>query len=434
MERVVALSFVKENVRLLLSRWGVASEQLQRFSVVTHVVLSIAVALVVLIAARLLMRFVFVPLIKRSKTRFDDILISSRILRWMARIFPILILYVMLPAAFDPESWWFTLCKNVLSIALLIPVTAAALSFFNALNEIYDKQSFAKQRPIKGYVQVVKVVIIGVAMFLAGGVLFDASLLGILGGVGALSAVALLVFKDPVLALMASTQLTLNDMVRIGDWLEIPGHSANGEVIDINLQSIRIQNWDKTIVSVPLYDLISKSFINWRGMEDSGGRRIKRGLNIDMNSVKFCTPQMIERFKHYALLRDYILAKEKEITESNALRAASGVDDVLSNRAMTNLGTFRAYAYAYLQNHPHISRKLTCMVRQLPPTAEGIPVECYCFSAEQDWTVYESIQSDIFDHLISVMSIFELRIFQSLSGHDIGRVGNHDGQATPPSA
>ena len=413
---------IRESIALLLSRMGIQIAQSQWLVTIIYLAFSVIVALLGLAIARLLLRVVLTPLIARSKNRFDDLLIKSKTLKWMARTVPFFILYIMSPAIFDGQSVAATVLQNVLAAALLISVIFAVFSLLNAVSMLYDRQSYAKQRPIKGYMQIVKVMVSVATVLLVIGIIFDASLWGILGGLGAFSAVVLLIFQGPILALVASLQLTLNNMVRIGDWVEIPGHSADGTVIEMNLQSIRIQNWDKTIVSVPLYDLVSKSFANWRGMEESGGRRIKRALHIDITSVKFCTPDMIEKFKGYALLRDYVFAKELVIAADNTAHKVSP-HDALSGRAMTNIGTFRAYASAYLSDHPDINHNMTCMVRQRPPMAQGIPIECYCFSAKQDWVVYESIQSDIFDHLIAIMPIFELRIFQSPTGHDIERLG-----------
>ena len=324
----------------------------------------------------------------------------------------------MYPAIFDEQKFIFVLLKNIFALALLIPITMVLLSFLSAITVFYNRQSFARQRPIKGYIQIVKVIIF-IAAFLASiGILFNISPLGIFGGVGALSAVVLLVFKDPILALVASTQLTLNNMVQIGDWIEIPAHAADGEIIDMNLQSVRIQNWNKTVVSVPVYDLIAHSFINWRGMQESGGRRIKRAINIDMDSIQFCTSEMIEKFKEYTLLNEYIRAKENEILKENKEKGHHHTD-ILSSRAMTNIGTFRAYAFEYLKAHPCVSHSLTMMVRQLAPSAQGIPMEFYCFSNNLNWEAYESIQADIFDHMIAVIPIFHLRIFQVPSGQAI---------------
>ena len=231
-----------------------------------------------------------------------------------------------------------------------------------------------------------------------------------MGGLTALSAVVLLVFKDSILGLTSVFQLLLGDLVRVGDWIEIPSHGADGEVIDIMLTTIRIKNWDNTIANVPAYDLISHSFTNWRGMTESGARRIKRSINIDMKSIRFLTQEDIEKFKKFTLLKDYIARKEKEIAQTNKERGVK--EDIFNARRLSNIGTFRAYCYNYLKQNPNISDKFTCMVRQLNPTTEGLPLEVYAFSSNTNWTDYEGIQADIFDHFLSIIKEFDLKVFE----------------------
>jgi miniconductance mechanosensitive channel len=225
------------------------------------------------------------------------------------------------------------------------------------------------------------------------------------------------VFKDSLLGLVAGIQLAANDMVRVGDWIEMPKYDADGDIIDISLNTVKVQNFDKTITTIPSYALISDSFKNWRGMQVSGGRRIKRSLFIDAKSIKFCTDEMIEKFKTIQFLTDYITSKEHEIAEYNA-RHKINLDNPVNGRALTNIGVFRAYMNHYLQHHPGISQEMTLLVRQLAPTENGLPLEIYAFTNDIRWDVYESIQSDIFDHLFAVAPEFGLHIFQNPSGND----------------
>ncbi len=257
--------------------------------------------------------------------------------------------------------------------------------------------------------------------------ILDKSPLGILSGIGALSAVLLLVFRDTILGLVAGVQLSSNAMIHIGDWIEMPKYGADGDVIDVTLQTVKVQNWDKTITTIPIYSLVSDSFKNWRGMSESGGRRIKRAISIDMRTVKFCTLEMIDRFKRYALIGDYVTRRQAEITAHNAER---GLDetDLLSSRRMTNLGTFRAYIAAYLRSHPMINKEMTFLIRHLPPGPTGLPIEIYVFSADKVWANYEGIQADIFDHLLAVIPEFELEVFQQPSGSDIERLAEKFGR------
>lgn len=300
-----------------------------------------------------------------------------------------------------------SMISRVLSCLGIIMFT---LVFCSALSVISDKFSRSIKLPVKGIVQAAKVILWIVAFILMMSVLLNKEPLYFLGGLTALSAVILLIFKDSILGLTSGFQLLLNDLVRVGDWIEIPSQGADGEVVDILLTTIRVRNWDNTIVNVPAYDLIAHSFTNWRGMTESGGRRIKRAINIDMKSIRFLKEEDIEKLKQINLLKDYLAAKEKEIEEINKKRGVK--EDNYNARRLSNIGTFRAYCYNYLKQNPNISDKFTCMVRQLAPTTEGLPLEIYAFSSNTNWTDYEGIQADIFDHFLSIIDVFDLRVYQ----------------------
>jgi miniconductance mechanosensitive channel len=243
----------------------------------------------------------------------------------------------------------------------------------------------------------------------------------LLGGLGAMAAVLILVFKDTILGFVASIQLSANKMVNVGDWISMPKYNADGDVIDISLNTVKVQNWDKTIATIPTYALVSESFNNWKGMEESGGRRIKRSINIDMNSVGFLDAEQIEKFRKYYLLKDYINRKEKEISEFNKSLKLEG-DQVTNGRKMTNLGTFRKYLEEYLKQHPKIHQDMTFLVRHLQPSDKGLPIEIYVFSNDQAWANYEAIQADIFDHILAIIPEFGLRVFQNPTGSDFRRL------------
>ena len=238
-----------------------------------------------------------------------------------------------------------------------------------------------------------------------------------LSGIGAMTAVFMLVFKDTLLSLIASIQITSTDMVRLGDWIEMPQFGADGDVIDIALHTVKVQNWDKTITTIPTYKLIEGSFKNWRGMSESGGRRIKRSINLDISSIRFLTEQDIERYERFALLTDYIRERKGDITAAHKDEVSAG-DERVNRRNLTNIGTFRAYVVNYLRNHPRLHDRMTLIVRQLQPTPNGVPIEIYTFSGETEWVAYEGLQSDILDHLLAIVPEFDLRIFQSPSSHD----------------
>ncbi len=298
---------------------------------------------------------------------------------------------------------------RMLNVLFIIMFTVSLGALVSVLSDKYTKR-FAL--PVKGIAQAVKVIIWVLAMILIVATLINKHPVYLLGGLTALSAIILLIFKDSILGLTSGFQLLLNDLVRVGDWIEIPSQRADGEVIDILLTTVRVRNWDNTIVNIPAYDLVSASFTNWRGMSESGGRRIKRSLKIDLRTVKFLTKEEVKKLSEIKLIREYLQNKEHEIEQVNKDR--HNENDPYNARRLTNLGTFRAYCLAYLKQNPHIHKTFTCMVRQLEPTAEGLPLEVYAFTNDTNWTVYEGIQSDIFDHLIAIMPLFGLKIFQNM--------------------
>lgn len=304
-----------------------------------------------------------------------------------------------------------------LSFTILFMLLAIS-ALLSALLDVYARTEHARTRSIKGYVQLTKMVLYVFGAIIIVATLIDRSPLLLLSGLGAMSAVILLVYKDTLLSFVASVQLTSNDMLRVGDWIEMPQVGADGDVVDITLHTVKVQNFDKTIVSIPTWRLMSESFKNWRGMQQSGGRRIKRSLFIDASGVRFLHDEEEQRLSQVRLLTDYIGRKQAELKAWN--EAQGNVAAMSANRRrMTNLGTFRAYALAYLKSHPEIQPNMTCMVRQLQTTAQGIPLEIYCFTGTTVWADYERIQGDIFDYLLAVMPEFGLGLYQQPSGTDL---------------
>ena len=293
---------------------------------------------------------------------------------------------------------------NIVIIAEFTLLIAACLSVFG------DKYSRSVKMPLKGIVQAIQVVCWLVAIILMVSIIVNKEPVYLLGGLTALSAILLLIFKDSILGLVSGFQLSLNDLVRVGDWIVIPGQGADGEVVDILLSTVRVKNWDNTIVNVPAYDLVSHSFTNWRAMSESGARRIKRAVNIDIHSIRFLTPEEIEKLKSISLLKDYLARKEKELADYN--QKVEHRENIYNTRRLTNIGTFRAYCQEYLRHNKNITQKFTCMVRQLEPTSEGLPLEVYAFSNDTNWVNYEGIQADIFDHLLSIISVFDLKVYE----------------------
>jgi miniconductance mechanosensitive channel len=290
----------------------------------------------------------------------------------------------------------------------------------NAVNDIYMTTSYAHHRSIKGYLQLLKILVFFLSSILIVAVILGKDPTVLIAGLGAMAAVLMLVFKDTILGFVASIQLSANDMVKIGDWIEMPSHRADGTVIDITLNTVKVQNWDKTITTIPTYALVSDSFNNWKGMEESGGRRIKRSIFIDVNSIRFIDVDMLKKFERYELIRDYVVRKQEEITQYNKERNLSD-EDLISGRRQTNVGIFRKYLENYLKANPNVRQDMTFLVRQLQPGDKGLPIEIYVFSKETAWAVYEGIQADIFDHVFAVVPEFGLRIFQAPSGNDISQ-------------
>ncbi len=340
------------------------------------------------------------------------------IIKRLSNIVPALVLSLGVTTVPGLPEAAVTVVQNVCGGFIVLTIALALGAVLDIINVVYQRRPDARLHPIKGYLQVVKIVIYAIATILIIATLIDRSPLILLSGLGAMAAVLMLIFQDTLLSLVASVQITSNDLIRVGDWVEMPQLNADGDVIDIALHTVKVQNWDKTITSIPTKRFISDSFKNWRGMQESGGRRIKRSLYLDQQSVHFLDADERKRLYRFSLLEDYLVNKRKEIDEWNAKLAERGQDPV-NTRRVTNLGTFRAYVERYLRAHPGVHQDMTLMVRQLSPTADGLPLEIYCFTNTVAWTQYEAIQSDIFDHLLAILPEFGLRVFQHPSGGDV---------------
>lgn len=312
---------------------------------------------------------------------------------------------------------------NVCNAFVILTVALAFSSLLDLVNSVYEQRPDARIRPIKGYIQVLKIAMYAVTLILIIAALFDRSPLILLSGLGAMAAVLMLIFQDTILSLVASVQISSNDVLRVGDWVEMPQLNADGDVIDIALHTVKIQNWDKTITTIPTRRFMTDPFKNWRGMQESGGRRIKRSLMLDQQSVHFLDAEQKKRLSRFKLLQDYLVTKQAEIDDWNTQLAEEGKEPV-NTRRITNIGTFRVYIERYLQSHPGIHQQMTLMVRQLSPTADGLPLELYCFTNTTAWLKYEGIQSDIFDHLLAILPEFGLRVYQHPSGMDVRALSN----------
>jgi len=355
---------------------------------------------------------------RKTSTDLDDILANHNVFNRLAYLVPALIFYNFAYAA--PQ---FTVIVQRASMSLMALSGLLVINaFLSALSDMYEKTKYSERMHIKSYIQITKLIV-----NLLGAVVIVAVLIGknpawLLSGLGAMTAVLLLIFKDTILSLVASIQISSNDLFKVGDWIEAPQFGADGDVIDIALHAVKIQNWDKTISIIPTHKLIDSAFRNWRGMSESGGRRIKRSLFIDMNSIQLCTEELLEKFTHFELLKDYIEQKTKEVADHNTSNSINTAE-LINGRRLTNVGTFRAYIEAYLRNNSKIHPEMTFLIRQLEPTSRGLPIQIYVFTNDTDWVRYEGIQADIFDHLLAIIPEFRLKVFQSPTGKDFGKLG-----------
>lgn len=360
-------------------------------------------------------------LVKRSSNQIDDILLEQKLFRRVSYYAPALVIYKIAPWVISGYVGMAFFITRVMEAYMLMVTILVIESFFNSIHHVYSTTEMSKSRPIKGFIQVAKIFVYAIGFIILLSWLLGQKPLALLGGLGALSAVLMLVFKDSILGFVAGIQLSANQMVQIGDWISMPKYDVDGSVIDISLTTVKIQNWDNTISMVPTYNLISDSVKNYRGMQESGARRIARSINLNMNSVKFCTPEMLERFERIHYIEDYVRRKEDEL---NSYNSTNNIDSsiVVNGRRQTNIGVFRVYVSEYIKNHPRIRKDLTILVRQMPLSELGLPIQIYCFTDTTVWIEYEQIQSDIFDHLLAILPYFDLQVFQNASGSDFNKL------------
>ncbi len=354
---------------------------------------------------------------ERTKFQWDDKLRDYEVFDRLAHLAPAIAIYYGVHVLPNLSEGLTTLINRAAAAAIVLVLLHTASAFLSAANAIYAETPAGRDRPIVVYLQVVRIV-----LYVIGGIVIVATLINrsptsLLAGIGAMTAVLILVFRDTILSFVASLQLSSYDMVRVGDWIEAPQYGADGDVIDIALHAVKVQNWDKTISTIPTYKLVDGSFKNWRSMPESGGRRIKRAISIDMNTIRFLTEEDLKRFDKFALLRDYIRDKKAQLA-ADAADTDRDPDLIVNARRLTNIGTFRAYIVNYLRQNSKIHRGMTLMVRQRDPTPDGLPLEIYAFSNVTEWVDYEGIQSDIFDHILAIAPEFGLRVFQHPAGRD----------------
>lgn len=353
----------------------------------------------------------------RSKTLWDDVLVRHKVFLRLSHFAPSVVIYMMARMVFV-DNTAVNVMQGIAVIYMVLMGWFVIDALLNAVAEIYRSFEFSRRVPIRGFIQVAKTLLFLTGLIVILSVLLKKNPTKLLTGMGAMTAILMLVFKDSILGFVAGIQLSVNKMVHLGDWIEMPKFGADGDIIDISLTTVKVQNWDKTISTIPAYALITDSFKNWRGMQESKGRRIKRNIYIDMTSICFCDPAMIKRFQGFQYIADYITAKQKELDDWNQENNVNPAE-LVNGRRLTNIGTFRAYLVAYLKHHPQIHSGMTFLVRHLEPTPQGLPIQIYVFSSDKVWANYEAIQADIFDHILAVIPEFGLRVFQRPSGADL---------------
>ena len=354
---------------------------------------------------------------RKTRTQLDDILVNRNIFNRLSYMVPALIFYNFAYAAPQFTAFIQRASLTFMAIAGLLVIN----SFINALRDFYKQTKYHERLDINSYLQITKLIINILGSVVIVGIIINKDTTLLLSGLGAMTAVIMLIFKDTILSLVASLQISSNDLFKVGDWVEAPQFSADGDVVDIGLHTVKIQNWDKTISVIPTHKLIDSTFKNWRGMSESGGRRIKRSLSIDMNSISLCNAETLDRFRKFELIREYVNLKQKEVVEHNKTNNIDSAE-LINGRCLTNIGTFRAYIEAYLRSNSQIHKDMTFLVRQLDPTETGLPIQIYVFTNDTDWVRYEGIQADIFDHLLAIIPEFGLKVFQSPTGKDFSKL------------
>ncbi len=371
------------------------------------------------LAAKFIAFKIITRIVNKTKNIYDDILLNKKVLRRVAYVGPVIVFYQYAYLIPTLEKL-FEKTAEILIVIIFMSIAGAAII---AINEIHENKPGKQDKPIKGYLQLIKMIVYVIGSITIIGVLAQQNPWSLITGLAAASALILLIFRDTILSFVTSIQINSYDLIRTGDWIEIPKYGIDGDVIDISLNVIKVQNWDKTISVLPTYKLIEDSFKNWRGMQQTGGRRIKRSVFIDIASVKFCNDEMINRFKKFQLIEEYLDDRQKEIKSYNQQNSIDE-SELINGRRLTNLGTFRAYVRAYLRQRDDIVNNLTFLVRHLDPGPTGIPIEIYVFANTTEWAKYEEIQASIFDHVLSVVPMFDLRIFQNPSGSDFRELAN----------
>ncbi|MFO7615572.1 MAG: mechanosensitive ion channel [Bacteroidales bacterium] len=420
---------ITRHFKLWMVEWGVPGDTAKIIADYSGFILVIVFALIVFYIIRFILVRWMQRLALKSESKWDDALVHRKVFKRLAYLVPAFIIHAAAPFVIPDYPVTLSIILILIKVYIATVSVVVVTSVLDTSHDIYSSYEISKTRPIKGFIQIAKIVVYVIFIILLITILFLRSKgFGWIAGLGAFSAVLLLIFKDPILGFVGGIQMATQDMLRIGDWIEMPKYNADGVVTDITITTVKVQNWDNTITTIPTYTLVSDSYKNWRGMQESGARRIKRHILIDLSSIKFCTAEMLERFSKYEYVSEYINHTEEDIIQYNEER---NIDPelLINGRRQTNIGVFRAYLTSYLKNNPNINQEMTLMVRQLQPTETGLPLEIYAFSRVQDWVRYEAVSSDIFDHVLAGIQFFDLKLFQSPSGSDfqhLAEITSHD--------
>ena len=409
----------------ILTNWivnqGLETSSANIFARILIFALIIVLTVITYLLARHLILKGLAVVIAKTSTQWDDVILRKKVFNRLAHLAPAIVSYILLPIPFAGHDWLIDLINGILIIYMIAIAVLAFDAFLNATLTIYRTYDVSKRIPIKGFIQVVKIIIYFTSGIFVISILVNKTPFYLFSSLGAITAVLMFIFKDAILGFVAGIQLSANQMVANGDWIEMPKYGADGNIIEIALTTVKVQNWDKTITTIPTYALITESFKNWRGMNESGGRRIKRSISLDMNTIRFCTEEMLARFSKIQYISEYVENKKIEHQENNKLKHVDE-SSLVNGKRMTNIGTFRASIEAYLKDNPMINKEMTFLVRQLAPTEHGVSIEIYVFSNKQDWADYENVQANIFDHILAVIPEFDLRVFQDPSGNDFRKL------------
>ncbi|KAA6336457.1 Miniconductance mechanosensitive channel YbdG [termite gut metagenome] len=414
-------NLIVQRIYEILVSWGISPSFADNLDKIVAFALILGVAYLANVICHHIILKLIVKLTQKTKATWDDIIFDPKVMVHLARIVAPILIYILIPVIFSDVPKTLCIIQRICQIAIVISFICFVNALFVAIYQVYTGKEEYRNRPLKGLLQTFQVI-----LFLVGGIfvisiLINKSPLMLFTGLGASAAIMMLVFKDSIMGVVSGIQLSANNMLRVGDWIAMPKYNADGIVREVTLNTVKVRNWDNSITTIPPYAFISDSFQNWRGMQESGGRRVKRSINIDMKSVKFCTPEMIVKYCKIHILKEYIEKTEEVI---GAYNEKNSIDNsvLVNGRRQTNLGVFRAYLTDFIRNYPDVNHNLMYMIRHLDPTEKGLPVELYFFTNTTNWMLYESVQADVFDHVLAIIPEFDLNVFQDPTGTDFSNL------------